>query len=120
VAGKILIVDQNPDHREILKGLLEKRGYVVAASEDGYQMGTVLSSETFDIIFLDCETAGIRGKGLFAKIKKECPHSYVIVITSKRGNDLIKEAMDTGAYGCIDKPFDPDEVLTMVDHLIRS
>ena len=117
---RILIVDQDPNYREILTSLLEKKGYIVTALEDGYQIGTVLESKTFDIIFLDSETAGIRGKGLFAKIKKEYPDSYIILITSKRGNDFIKEAMDTGAYGCIDKPFNPDEVLTMVHHLIRS
>ena len=120
MAGKILIVDQNPNYREILKALLEKRGHMVTVLEDGYQIGSMLDSKTFDIIFLDSETAGIRGKDLFARIKKECPKSYVILITSKRGNGFIKEAMDTGAYGCIDKPFNPDEVLTMVDHLIRS
>ena len=120
MAGKILIVDQNPNYREILKALLEKRGYVVSAMEDGYQIGSMLDSKTFDIIFLDSETAGIRGRGLFARIKKECPHSYIILITSKRGNGFIKEAMDTGAYGCIDKPFNPDEVFTMVYHLIPN
>ena len=117
---RILIVDQDPNYREILTGLLEKKGYMVTALEYGYQIDTVLGSKSFDIIFLDSETGGIRGKGLFAKIKKECPDSYIILITSKRGDGFIKEAMDTGAYGCIYKPFNPDEVLTMVDHLIRS
>ena len=120
MAGNILIVDQNPNYREILENLLERRGYAVTTVEDGYQIGNVLASKTFDIIFLDSETGGIRDKGLFAKIKKEYPDSYIILITSKRGNDFIKEAMDTGAYGCIDKPFNPDEVLTMVHHLIRG
>jgi len=118
MAGKILIVDQNPNYREILRALLEKRGYVVTVLEDGRQIGTVFNSATFDIIFLDSETGGVRDKGLFAEIRKECPHSYIILIVSKRGNGLIKEAMDAGAYGCIDKPFNPDEVLTMVNHLI--
>ena len=117
---RILIVDQDPNYREILTSLLEKKGYMVTALEYGYQIDTVLGSKSFDIIFLDSETGGIRGKGLFAKIKKECPDSYIILITSKRGDGFIKEAMDTGAYGCIYKPFNPDEVLTMVDHLIRS
>jgi len=118
VAGEILIVDQNPHYREILRALLEKRGYVVTVLEDGHRIGTVFDSATFDIIFLDSETGGVRDRGLFAEIRKECPHSYIILIVSKRGNGLIKEAMDAGAYGCIDKPFNPDEVLTMVNHLI--
>ena len=118
MAGNILIVDQNPNYREILRALLEKRGYMVTVLEDGHQVGTLFNDITFDIIFLDSETGGVREKDLFAEIRKECPHSYIILITSKRGNGLIKEAMDAGAYGCIDKPFNPDEILTMVNHLI--
>ena len=116
--GTILIVDQNPNYSEILRALLEKRGYVVTVLDDGHQIGTVFGSATFDIIFLDSETGGVRDKVLFAEIRKECPHSYIILITSKRGNGLIKEAMDAGAYGCIDKPFNPDEILTMVHQLL--
>ena len=120
VAGKILIVDQDLNYREILRVLLEKRGCMVTALEDGHQIGTVFNDITFDIIFLDSETGGVRGKGLFAKIKKECPHSHIILMTSNRGNGFIKEAMDAGAYGCIDKPFNPDEILTMVHQIVPS
>ena len=120
MAGKILIVDQNPNYREILRALLEKSGYMVTVLEDGHQVDTVFDNATFDIIFLDSETGGIREKGLFAEIRKKRPHLYIILITSKRGNGLIKEAMDAGAYGCIDKPFNPDEVLTMVHQLLPT
>jgi DNA-binding NtrC family response regulator len=117
VAGTILIVDQNPNYREILRVLLERKGYVVMELEDGYQIGGVFESASFDIIFLDSETGGVRDKNLFAEIRKECPHSYIILIASKRGDGLIKEAMEAGVYGCIGKPFNPDEVLTMVHQL---
>ena len=118
MAGKILIVDQNPNYSDILRALLEKRGYAVTVLDDGHQIGTVFGSTTFDIIFLDSETGGVRDKVLFTEIRKEYPHSYIILITSKRGNELIKDAMDAGAYGCIGKPFNPDEVLTMVHQLL--
>ena len=120
MAEKILIVDQNPNYREILRALLEKSGYMVTVLEDGHQVGSLFNDITFDIIFLDSETGGVRDKGLFAEIRKECPHSFIILITSKRGNGLIKEAMDAGAYGCIDKPFNPDEILTMVHQLLPT
>jgi len=118
MAENILIVDQNPNYREILRALLEKRGYAVTVLDDGHQISTVFGGATFGIIFLDSETGGVRDKVLFTEIRKECPHSYIILIVSKRGDGLIKEAMDAGAYGCIDKPFNPDEVLTMVHQLL--
>ena len=120
MAGSILVVDQNSNYREILENLLEKRGYAVTTVEDGYQIGSVLKRKSFDIIFLDSQTGGIRDKGAFIKIRKKSPGSHIILITSKRGDDFIKEAMDAGAYGCIAKPFNPDEVLTMVRHIIPA
>ena len=110
-------MDQDLFSRDSLQVLLEKRGHTVTALEDGYQIGNVLKSETYDIIFLDSYTGGIRDKGLFARIRKKCPHSYIVLITSKRGDGFIKEAMDAGAYGCVDKPLNPDEVLAIVQHL---
>jgi DNA-binding NtrC family response regulator len=120
MAETILIVDQNPNYREILEGLLEKRGYNVTSIEDGYQLSKFLKGKDFDIIFLDNETGGIRDKGLFVKIKKQCPQCHIILITSKKGDGFIREAMEAGAYGCINKPFNPDEVLTMIRHIIRA
>ena len=118
--GAILIVDQNPNYREILEGLLEKRGYTVASIEDGYQLRSFLEKRGFDIIFMDSQTGGVRDKGLFGKIKMQCPHCHLIVMASKKGDGFIREAMEAGAYGCINKPFNPEEVLTMVRHIIRD
>ena len=120
MAGTILIVDQNPNYREILESLLEKRGYDVTSIEDGYQLSRFLKEKDYDIIFLDKQTGGIRDKALFVKIKKQCPQCHIILIASKKGDGFIREAMEAGAYGCINKPFNPDEVLTMVRHIIRA
>ena len=53
MAAKILIVDQNPDYRDILESLLDKRGYMVTELEGGYQIANALKKKTFDIIFFD-------------------------------------------------------------------
>jgi DNA-binding NtrC family response regulator len=116
----ILIVDQNPAYREILESLLEKRGYSVTSIEDGYQLRGFLEDKGFNIIFLDSQTGGVRDEGLFVKIKTQCPQCHIIVIASKKGDEFIKEAMEAGAYGCINKPYNPDEVLTMVRHILRD
>jgi len=120
MAGNILIVDQNPTYREILEGLLEKRGYRVTSIEEGYQLSGFLKQGSFDIIFLDNQTGGIRDKSLFLDIRNKCPQCHIILITSQKGDGFIKEAMEAGAYGCVNKPFNPDEILTMVRHIIRA
>jgi DNA-binding response OmpR family regulator len=53
VAGKILIIDQNPNYRDILRTLLEKRGFTVTALEEGSKVMEAVKRRGFDIIFLD-------------------------------------------------------------------
>ena len=114
MAGRILIVDQDYSQREFLRNLLEKRGYRVVLMEDGYQVGDVLKDESFGIIFLDSKSGGIKDKSLFTQIKRSCPDCHIILISSKRGDGFIKEAMEFGVFGCVDKPFKEEEVLGMV------
>lgn len=115
--ANILIIDKNPDYREILSVLMGNRGYAVTVLESGYQIIDMLGRTAFDIVFLDSETGGIRDKDFVSQIRKKCPNCYIILISSKRGDDFVKYAMDNGAYGCVSKPFNPDEVLIMVNHI---
>ncbi|MEA3360725.1 MAG: response regulator [Thermodesulfobacteriota bacterium] len=117
--ANILIIDKNSDYREILAVLMGNRGYAVTVLESGHQIIDMLGRTAFDIVFLDSETGGIRDKELVSQIRKKCPNCYIILISSKRGDDFVKDAMDNGAYGCVSKPFNPDEVLIMVNHIIH-
>jgi DNA-binding NtrC family response regulator len=101
----------------MLSFMLMKRGHEVTALEDGFQTDNMLGKTTFDIIFLDSNTGGIRDIGLIPQIKKKCPDCHIILISSKRGDGFVRDAMCNGAYGCVAKPFNPDEVLTIVKHL---
>ena len=117
--ANILIIDQDPNYREILAVLMGNRGYEVTVLESGYQVIDMLGKAAFDIVFLDNETGGIRGKNLVSQIREKCPHCYIILISSKRGDDFVRYAMENGAYGCVSKPFNPDEVLVMVNHIVH-
>jgi len=117
--ANILIIDQDPNYREILAVLMGNRGYEVTVLESGYQVIDMLGKAAFDIVFLDNETSGIRGKNLVSQIREKCPHCYIILISSKRGDDFVRYAMENGAYGCVSKPFNPDEVLVMVNHIVH-
>ncbi|MDY6845194.1 MAG: response regulator [Thermodesulfobacteriota bacterium] len=118
--GNILIVDQDYSHRGLLQALLEKKGYRVHVLEDDGTINDILKQEPFDILFLDSQTIKIRGGKFLSDIKKSYPASHIIIVTSKRGNGFVKEAMSVGAYGCVYKPFRNDEVLTMIRHLVPN
>jgi len=117
MAGKILIVDQDPSCRNYFQILFEKKGYQVVCLEDGYQIAGILNDKSFDVIFLDSQTEGVRDRDLFPQIRRISPDSHILLITSASGNGFLKEAMEKGIYGCIKKPFKKDEILSFV-HLL--
>jgi DNA-binding NtrC family response regulator len=117
--GKICIVDQDLANRGFLRECLEREGHQVVTLENGFSAKPYLSQEHFDIFILNIDTPGVREKGLLLDIHKSY-HSRILLIISERGDPFLKEAIDLGVYGFIYKPFNLEEVCTMVNHLTRS
>jgi len=116
--GKICIVDHDLANRGYLRECLEKEGHCVTILENGLQIKSYLSQETFDIIILNIDSPGIREKNFLLDIKK-AHRPRILLIVSERGDVFLKEAMNLGVYGVIYKPFDHKEICTMVTHLVR-
>jgi two-component system copper resistance phosphate regulon response regulator CusR len=116
--GRICIVDHDLASRGYLRECLEKEGHYVRTLDTGLQMKPYLLEENFDIFVLNIETPGIKDKNLILEIKNS-HHSRVLLIVSERGDAFLKEAIDLGVYGFIYKPFNHEEICTMVTHLVR-
>jgi DNA-binding NtrC family response regulator len=116
--GRICIVDHDLASRGYLKECLEKEGYEVVTLENGSQIRPKLSEEQFDGFILDIETPGVREKNLLLEIKK-IGQPRILLTVSQRGDGFLKEAIETGVYGFLYKPFNPDEICTMVGYLLR-
>jgi two-component system copper resistance phosphate regulon response regulator CusR len=116
--GKICIVDHDLGSRGYLRECLEREGHDVRALDNGLQIKSYLSEENFDIFILNIDTPGIKDKSLLLEIKKS-HRSRVLLIVSERGDAFLKEAIDLGVYGFIYKPFNYQEICTMVTHLVR-
>ena len=116
--GRICIVDHDLASRGYLRECLEKEGHDVKILDTGTQVQSYLSEENFDIFILNLDTPGIRDKSLLLEIKKS-HRSRLLLIVSERGDAFLKEAIDLGVYGFIYKPFNHQEICTMVTHLVR-
>ena len=116
--GRICIVDHDLASRGYLRECLEKEGHDVKTLDTGIQVPSYLSEENFNIFILNLDTPGIRDKSLLLEIKKS-HQSRVLLIVSERGDAFLKEAIDLGVYGFIYKPFNHQEICTMVTHLVR-
>lgn len=116
--GMILVVDHDLANRGFLRECLEGQGHQVLALPTSVEINECLASKKVDAIILNLDTPGVRNRTFLAEIGKKT-RARVLLTVSERGDIFLKEAMELGVYGFLYRPFDPDEVCTMISHLVR-
>jgi DNA-binding NtrC family response regulator len=111
----ILVVDDIKSMRLTLGGILEDEGYNVLLAEDGYQAIEAAKQTSFALAFMDIKMPGINGVQTFREIKKINPQAAVIMMTAYSVEDLVREALEEGAYAVVYKPFDVENILSIID-----
>jgi len=116
--SKICIVDHDLASRGYLRECLEGEGHRVTTVDNIFQIHSHLSQEIFDVVILNIDSPGVREKNLLLEIKKG-RNARILLVVSEKGDAFLKEAIDLGVYGFINKPFNRQEICTMVTHLVR-
>jgi DNA-binding NtrC family response regulator len=113
VKTDILVVDDLKSIRLTLGRILEDEGYNVVLAENGYQAIEAARQTSFALIFMDIKMPGINGVQTFREIKKINPKAAVIMMTAYSVEELVKEALDEGAYAVVYKPFDVEKIVSI-------
>jgi two-component system response regulator AtoC len=116
---RILVVDDEPNIRKVLKAFLRRAGHEVSEAADGYEAIHLLSQEIHDVVVSDLKMPGLDGIGLLSHCKEEHPGLPVILITAHGTVDSAVEAIKRGAHDYITKPFDQDELLRIITNALR-
>ena len=116
----ILVVDDLRSIRLTLGGILEDEGHSVATVENGYQAIEAAKKTHFDAIFMDIKMPGINGVQTFREIKRADPKTAVIMMTAYSVEELVKEALEEGAYAVVYKPFDIDRIIAIIEELLSD
>ena len=116
---RILIVDDEFSVRHSLTAWFEDEGYTVDAASSGKEALAKLAESQWDIFFLDLKMPGMSGLELQKKIKEIQPDSTIIMITAFASVESAVEAMQSGAYDYLSKPFDPDYLALLVRNIIE-
>jgi two-component system phosphate regulon response regulator PhoB len=117
----ILVVDDEPDIREVIRFALENAEYRVIEAGHADEARKLLTSENPDLILLDWMLPGRSGLELAQQLKQKPKSRAVpIIMVSARGEeeDRIK-GLDTGADDYIAKPFSPREMVARVKAVLR-
>jgi two-component system response regulator HydG len=113
--NNILVVDDLKSIRLTLGGILGDEGYNVVLAENGYQAIEAAKRTPFDLVFMDIKMPGINGVQTFREIKKINPEAVVVMMTAYSVGDLVKQALVEGAYAVVYKPFDIDDIVSVID-----
>lgn len=116
---RILVVDDEPDIRNILHILLSSRGYEVDEAENGLRaVELVRAQPDYDLIILDIMMPGMDGVSACAEIRR---HSVapILFLTAKAQPADMSDAYGSGGDDYLIKPFSNHELFLRVDSLIR-
>jgi DNA-binding NtrC family response regulator len=115
-ALRVLIVDDEPLIRWALAEALGARGHHVLESGDARSARTIVRETAldFDVVLLDYRLPDSDGLSLLASIRQQSPRARVILMTAFGTPELVRSALDLGAFHVIGKPFDLDEISDLV------
>lgn len=114
----ILIVDDDPNIRLLLRDYLREMGYEASTAENSTQMKRIIRTAQVDLIVLDLMLGGEDGLDLTRDLRRG--HSMPIIILSARGGLLDRIlGLEMGADDYLPKPFDPRELVARIKVVLR-
>ncbi len=103
--AKILVIDDDTSLRRVLEYNLEEEGYEVQAASSGEKGLSLMEDFQPNLVITDMKMTGMNGLMVLKIIKERSPDTLVIIITAFGTVDAAVEAMKSGAYDYITKPF---------------
>ncbi len=112
--GNILVVDDEEIMRDVLESILSQDGYRVDLAKTGEEGIAKLSERAYDATLLDVSMPGIGGLRTLEEILKLDREAVVIMITAFATFDTAIAAWQLGAFNCVRKPFENEQILKTV------
>ena len=116
---KILIVDDETAHCQMLEVVLKAEKYATQRAQDGQSAIEAVKERFYDLILMDIRMNRVGGIEALEKIKEISPDIPIIMMTAYGSVDTAVQAMRSGAYDYLTKPLDIDELKILVAKALR-
>lgn len=116
----ILVVDSQPDMRDVLADVLEDEGYRVTTVENGYEALERVKAISFNIVIVDIKMPGLNGMELIRKLREADSKLTIIIMTGYSSLEIAVEAVRAGVYDYITKPFQAEEMLLAIKRAVKE
>lgn len=119
---RILIAEDEPDIRELIRLALQFNGYEVISASDGAEAVELASNNSFDLIMLDVRMPRLTGYEACRQLRKmESTKEVPIVFLSAKGQEAeVDEGIEAGADRYILKPFAPIELANEIKQILAE
>jgi len=112
--GSVLVVDDEEIMREVLETLLSTEGYRVDLAKTGEEGLEAYGRRAFDVVLLDVSMPGIGGLRALEEFLKMDPEAVIVMITAYATFDTAIATWERGAFGCIRKPFQNEQITATI------
>jgi two-component system nitrogen regulation response regulator GlnG len=119
-AKTILIADDDLSIRTVLSQALKREGYEVNATDNGATLYQWVAAGQGDLVITDVLMPGENGLDLIPKIHRRRPEMKVIVMSAQNALTTAVSASEKGALDFLPKPFDIDQIVSMVKNAFRQ
>lgn len=116
--ANILIVDDSRTSRRVLRTILENNGYdVVGEASNGQEGYDSFKEFSPDIVTMDVTMPVMDGITALKLIMTDSPDAKVIMVTAAGQKSKMVEAIKAGAAEFIQKPFEPEQIISILDNI---
>ena len=117
--ARLLVVDDEPNIRELLSASLRYAGFEVATAADGQQALALADSFRPDLLVLDVMMPGLDGFGVVRRLRQAGRHTPVLFLTARDAAEDKVSGLTLGGDDYVTKPFSLDEVIARIRAVLR-
>lgn len=116
---KVLVVDDDPRLRDLLRRYLSEQGFQVLTAEDAREMNKIWQREHIDLLVLDLMLPGEDGLSVCRRLRANHDLTPIIMLTAKAEEIDRIIGLEMGADDYLSKPFNPRELLARINAVLR-
>ncbi|MDX1617085.1 MAG: response regulator [Candidatus Promineifilaceae bacterium] len=120
IMAKILIAEDEPDIRELIRLTLSFKGFEVLVAEDGYAALELAEASEPDLVLLDVRMPGMSGYEVCQRLRQlgHLRETPMVFLSAKGQEAEVENGLAAGADDYILKPFAPDELVARLEALL--
>lgn len=118
--ARLLVVDDEPNVRASLQGILSDEGFRVDTVSSGEECLKAITRKPYDVVLLDVWLPGRDGVAILEELRRVVPQATVVMISGHGSIETAVRATKLGAFDFIEKPLSLDKVLLVLEHALEQ